>query len=85
MTRARVENANQFGVSQVGGDALLERLRLHRLEQARLVGDLEARRVDGDQHVGGAARAFVLDPLESSSSRPSIRLIWMPVSFVKLA
>jgi hypothetical protein len=49
-----------------------ERFRLHRLEQARLVGDLEARCVDRDQQVGRAARAFVPDPFDELVLRPSI-------------
>ena len=46
------------------GNARFDDRRLDRLEQAGLVGDLEARCVDGDQQVGRAAGAFALEAFE---------------------
>ena len=66
MTRARVEKPYQRppGSRRFAGNARLERRRLHRLEQAELLGAPQAAGVDGDQHVGRAALAFVADALD---------------------
>jgi hypothetical protein len=64
MTRARGRERQPVRRAQVRRNPRLERLRLRRLEQAGLVGDLQARGVDRDQDVGRTARALALDPLD---------------------
>jgi hypothetical protein len=71
--------------AQVGRNALFQEFRLDRGEQAEFVGLGQARGIDREEDVGRAVGALVADALQQFVFLASMRLILMPVCFVKLA